>query len=339
MKTLQLFAVTCVALVLTPFASASQHAFIWDSVNGMRDLGTLGGDNSYAFGINNRGQVTGWSYLADNVTTHAFIWTAAGGMVDLGVTTGETSSFGEAINASGTVAGGLYDGTSDTIFSWRRGVFTTLPPVSTFDDGHAINDAGYITGRRGIGDGVDTDTQAFLWNPARGSVVLLGALPGGLTSQGYGINRKGDITGESEYSSSTNAHAFLYTKASGMQDIGAIPNSKVALTFGNSVNDNDEIVGSGGTRVSFAFYWSPSTPLILLPALSSGNANEGGAFQILKSGVIVGNSKLPGGAFHAVIWANRTAAPQDLGTLPGGTNSYGRGINNAGQVAGYSDVE
>jgi len=27
-----------------------------------------------------------------------------------------------------------------------------------------------------------------------------------------------------------------------------------------------------------------------------------------------------------------------LGTLPGGVNSYARGINNLGQVVGYADV-
>lgn len=37
------------------------------------DLGTLGGSNSSAFGINARGQVVGDSQTAGNTATHAFL--------------------------------------------------------------------------------------------------------------------------------------------------------------------------------------------------------------------------------------------------------------------------
>src|SRR6516162_6587597 len=39
----------------------------------MTDLGTLGGSRSFAFGINDQGQVVGYSYLPDG-TYHAFLW-------------------------------------------------------------------------------------------------------------------------------------------------------------------------------------------------------------------------------------------------------------------------
>jgi probable HAF family extracellular repeat protein len=55
-------------------------AFLWK--NGvMTDLGNLG-LTSYAFGVNNRGQVVGHSHL-DEVTTHAFLWEKGGPMIDL----------------------------------------------------------------------------------------------------------------------------------------------------------------------------------------------------------------------------------------------------------------
>ena len=43
---------------------------------------------------------------------------------------------------------------------------------------------------------------------------------------------------------------------------------------------------------------------------------------------IVGYTTNAAEAFHATTWATNTSAPQDLGTLPGGTNSYARGIEN-----------
>ena len=51
-----------------------------------------------------------------------------------------------------------------------------------------------------------------------------------------------------------------------------------------------------------------------------------------------GYSTNAAGNVHAVTWANYSSAPQDLGTLPGGTQSYGQAINSSGQVVGYADV-
>jgi probable HAF family extracellular repeat protein len=47
----------------------------------MRDLGTLGGIESQADGINNSGLIVGWSRIASGAR-HAFLWNS-GGMVDL----------------------------------------------------------------------------------------------------------------------------------------------------------------------------------------------------------------------------------------------------------------
>jgi probable HAF family extracellular repeat protein len=40
---------------------------------------------------------------------------------------------------------------------------------------------------------------------------------------------------------------------------------------------------------------------------------------------------------HALAWDNGTIV--DLGVLPGGTNSYARGVNNSNQIAGWSEIE
>lgn len=62
------------------------HAFFWKQ-SIMNDLGTIGNDNySRAFGMNDKGQVVGQSWLYDGMnttTSHAFVWNGAGPMIDV----------------------------------------------------------------------------------------------------------------------------------------------------------------------------------------------------------------------------------------------------------------
>jgi probable HAF family extracellular repeat protein len=53
-------------------------------------------------------------------------------------------------------------------------------------------------------------------------------------------------------------------------------------------------------------------------------------------GEVVGSSTTAGGASHPFLY--RSGRMLDLGTLPGGTASYGTAINNRGDVAGYGGI-
>jgi probable HAF family extracellular repeat protein len=98
--------------------TSNNHAILY-SGGTMQDLGTLGGTNAFAYGINDSGAVVGYSLLSDNTTYHAFVSNSGGAMLDLNSVIPAavqanwilTGTF--AINDSGQIAGwGKYNGAS-----------------------------------------------------------------------------------------------------------------------------------------------------------------------------------------------------------------------------------
>ena len=319
-------------LLLAPLAMAqNEHAFIWDSTNGMQDIGTLGGNSSYATGINNSGVVTGYSYLSDGTTIHAFSWTSSGGMVDIGTPLAGGISQATGINSSGNIAGwGNLAGTQTPAFYSAAGGWQVFPHNlgDAVNLGLGINDADQVTGQVYQGN----VEYAFRWDTDSGKLHFLASIPGGTLAAGNGINSFGHVCG----AASRSAGAAFITAT-----LWVVPGRAVILgrvgninTYAHSVNDNDEVVGFNNN--SAGFYWSRSTGMVLLPSLGGDIA---AGYRITNSGEIAGySSTSASGPTHAALWSNYTSAPEDLGTLPGGTNSYGRDMNSSGMVVGYADV-
>ena len=146
-----------------------------------QSIGTLGGSNSEALGVNDLGQVVGNASTAGN-ESHAFLYDG-GTMIDLGTLGGEISTATE-INIHSQIVGlsRIDLNTSDTrAFIWQNGTMTDLNTLIDPSSGWiletatSINDNGQIIGT-GTFNGMPN--QVYLLNaiPEPTPWILLGSL-------------------------------------------------------------------------------------------------------------------------------------------------------------------
>jgi probable HAF family extracellular repeat protein len=154
----------------SPFPTIIFHAFL-DSHGRMNDLGTLGGEESYANGINSRGTVVGDSLTANDAALHAFV-DSRGKMTDLG-TLGGRDSLGSAINDQGVVVGSsLTSASVNHGFIEQHGRMVDLNSLIPSGSGlvitaaTGINDRGQIVAE-GYQTSSPSDDLGLLLSPSR----------------------------------------------------------------------------------------------------------------------------------------------------------------------------
>lgn len=87
-------------------SNSRSEAFLWNETEGMMNLGTLGGNWSTAWDVNDHGQVVGYSDIGDS-QHRAFYWDEEHGMIELPGLGG--NSLARAMNNEGQIVGYSYD--------------------------------------------------------------------------------------------------------------------------------------------------------------------------------------------------------------------------------------
>jgi len=214
-----------------------------------------GGESSYAYGINDAGQVIGStvSPLAHH-GNFGFLY-SNGSMTTLGFE-GYDDTSPNGINASGQIVGTVftYSEASFHAFLYSDGSMTTLGTLGGTDSfGSGINDAGQVVG---YAENADGDLRAFLYT--NGTMTDLGTL-GGSVSAAYGINNAGQVVGYA--SPGDGIRAFLYEGGT-MIDLNTLiaPASGLTLREATAINDHGQIVGFGTDARDnvFAFLLTPT---------------------------------------------------------------------------------
>lgn len=218
------------------------HGFLYRQGT-VTDLGTLGGASTYAYGVNDAGQIVGASDPGNAVGT-AFIY-QNGSMAALPVSQGNNSSDALAINEHGVITG--RGGTESTLtpFIYDHGTLTIMRDAqgqAILGLGSDISNAGVVTGYARFGG--STKVSALLYKD--GVARDIGSL-GGNWSSGAGINERGEVVGASTLAGGSVYNAFYYSEATGMMNLNSLigANSGWMLSNAAAINESGQIVGSG----------------------------------------------------------------------------------------------
>ena len=295
------------ALGTAPSAHAQTAAY------SIVDLGALTGTVSSANGINNAGQVVGYSGSgATGDPEHAALWT---------------------VQSNGSVVGKDLSNAGDGLSS-----------------ASGINDAGLIGGYETVGPGYHAATFSV---GSDGTVTRTDLGTFGAQdfheAFGYGINAAGQVAGSSYVKSGTPYHAFLFALSNGVPvdtDLGTLGGDN---STGFAINDAGLIVGSSqmipssvaGAHAFFATLWTPNGDGTFTASELGTNTGltSSAAYGLNNAGQVVGCASTTGTNNYAALFTLNGSAPATvkiLGTL--GTYCFADAINDAGQIVGNFTV-
>ncbi len=322
------------ALTVVFFAGATRPA--WGQVEyTATDLGTLGGPDVQALGINSSGQVIGNADGAVSGTGFAFLWTAPGPMVSLGALGSlPTQSNATGINDSSWVVGqSNNEGFVYTPTTGMQGV--GLLPGGSFSELYSINNSDTAVG--GAATVGSSGSHAIVWDAANGMRDLNATIvnpPANWTPTVANlINNGGVMAGIGLENTSTTPpsgaeHAFILNGGT----LTEIPNPGTEI-FPEGINSADEVVGYYTGTNGQAFEYTPLGGTRGLGGLDGLQYSE--AFGVNDFGTIVGGAYLPNGSYAAFIYTDPGGMVNlnSLVSIPGWTLVSANAINDSGQIA------
>ena len=241
-------------------------AFTWSPTTGMVPLVPTGAGwgNTYAFSINDGGQIAGVAINLVN-QARAVVW-EAGVMRELGVLPGGSYSVALGNNNSGYVVGysrTTPTGTPHAVLYAPSGGMQDLGTLGGSESmAEAINDLGQVVGTAGMPNGV---SYAFSWTAA-GGMQALPMLKGAREANALGVNRLGDIVGYMVMKDNSTRAVVWPQPVPGKKgaytdviELGSL--ARGATSAATDINDSRTIVGyatdtrAGGSGQFIAVTW------------------------------------------------------------------------------------
>ena len=237
--------------------------FAWE--NGvMRPLPTLGGNNGFAAGANNSGVIVGWAENACHDPTcvppqvlqfRPVFWdtTQNDQIHEFPLIPGDTSGAAAAINNLGQAVGisGICDQavgrhTAKHAVIWENGGVSDIGDLGAewWNTPTAINERGDVVGFAGDPAYPEGDyLHAFIWTK-RAGIQPLGALPGHVHSEAYGISERRQVVGLSCDADFADCRAFIWDNGV-MRDLNDLkqPGYTARLDQAKDINREGKITG------------------------------------------------------------------------------------------------
>src|SRR5213082_2082372 len=245
--------------------------FVWEQSQGqMRGLPNFtGGNNGFATGANNLGQVVGWAENGVHDPTccctqvlqfRPAMWTLGptDQIHDLPLIPGNHSDAEKAINDNGQIVGisGICDQavgrhTAKHAVLWENGTATDIypnPPAPWWNTPTAINQRGDVVGFAGDPAFVEGDVlHAFMWtrdDGIRQLKPLPNRSPTHVDSEAYGINEARQVVGVSCDADQVDCRAVIWDHGNTPTDINDFKGSYSGfLALAKDINNKGEITG------------------------------------------------------------------------------------------------